>query len=367
MSESSALADSLKRAAADLERVWQRLDLEKRCRRREECQQLLARPDVWRRQAQQARQASQELAGLDKSAGPWLRLKEELDNLRGLLAEEPSNKQASAELVSLLEAWQRQFAELKDGAACDGPYDNYEVILSIFAGAGGTDAQDWAQMLLRMYDRWAERAGLKREVISYSGGEEAGIKSVSLYLRGQDCLYGRLKGEHGVHRLVRISPFNAQNLRQTSFAKVEVMPALEEPDEIVLKESELRFDVFRSSGHGGQSVNTTDSAVRVTHLPTKLTVVIQNERSQLQNRRLALMVLRSRLARLQAEEHAQALEEIKGQPAANEWGSQIRNYVLHPYKQVKDLRSQYTTTEINKVLDGELDGLLKAQQSLAGD
>ena len=361
MSELSALASSLKQASADLEQTWKHLGLEERCRRLEQCRELLARPGIWQKQAQQARQASQELARLEKAVGPWLRLKGELDNLRGLLDEESDNSQISGEFVALATTWQRQFAELRENLACDGPYDNHEVILSIFAGAGGTDAQDWAQMLLRMYDRWAERSKVKRELISHSKGEEAGLKSVSLYLRGQDCLYGRLKGEHGVHRLVRISPFNAQNLRQTSFAQVEVMPALEEPDEIVLKESELRFDAFRSSGHGGQSVNTTDSAVRVTHLPTKMTVVIQNERSQLQNRRLALMVLRSRLARLQTEEHAKTLEGIKGQQTANEWGSQIRNYVLHPYKQIKDLRSQYTTTEVSKVLDGYLDDLLKAQ------
>jgi peptide chain release factor 2 len=241
-----------------------------------------------------------------------------------------------------------------------GPYDDHDVILSIYAGAGGTDAQDWAQMLLRMYTRWAENAGLKVKTIEQSAGEEAGLKSVTIEITDGDFLYGKLAGEHGVHRLVRLSPFNADHLRQTSFAKVEVLPLIDRPEEADIAEKDLKIDVFRSAGAGGQSVNTTDSAVRVTHLPTGITVAIQNERSQLQNKETALAVLRSKLIALQMEQHAQNLTELKGPSQSAEWGNQIRSYVLHPYKQVKDLRTGYETSDAQKVLNGDLNPLIEA-------
>jgi peptide chain release factor 2 len=231
--------------------------------------------------------------------------------------------------------------------------------LSIHAGAGGTDAQDWAGMLLRMYVRYAEKAGWSVTTIEESAGDEAGIKSVTIEISGPFA-YGKLKGEHGVHRLVRLSPFNADNLRQTSFAKVEIMPKIDRPDEVAIDEKDLKIDVYRSGGHGGQSVNTTDSAVRITHVPTGLVVAIQNERSQLQNRETAMTILRSRLAQLQMEQHAEALSELKGPNQSAEWGNQIRSYVLHPYKQVKDLRTRYETTDPDAVLDGSLDSLINA-------
>ena len=369
MNAFSALENSLKQLAAELDRVWQRLDLAGREQHLQKCQEIMADPTLWQADASKAQATSREMARLEKLTAPWFKLRSDLNSLRALLADCQAQGDASSEeLQPLIRSWSEEFETLKKELHFSGPHDGHEVIMSIFAGAGGTDAQDWVQMLLRMYSRWAEHSKVKTELISQSKGEEAGLKSVSLYLKGRSFLYGRLKGEHGVHRLVRLSPFNAQNLRQTSFAKVEVVPAVDEPEEIELDDSELRFDFFRSGGHGGQSVNTTDSAVRVTHLPTKLTVVIQNERSQIQNKQLALTVLRSRLARLKAEQHAQTLSELKGEQLANEWGSQIRNYVLHPYKQVKDLRSKYVTTEAQKILDGYLDDLLKAQLSFsAGD
>ena len=366
MNALSASENSLKQLTVELEQVWQRLDLDDRTKRLRQCRAIMADPKLWQADPAKAQATSREMARLEKLTSPWLELRSDLEDLRSLLADCQAQAEASSEeLQSLIQNWSREFEVLKEELNFSGTYDGHEVIMSIFAGAGGTDAQDWAQMLLRMYSRWAEHSKVKTELISQSKGEEAGLKSVSLYLKGQSFLYGRLKGEHGVHRLVRLSPFNAQNLRQTSFAKVEVVPALDEPEDTELSDSELRFDFFRSGGHGGQSVNTTDSAVRVTHLPTKLTVVIQNERSQIQNKQLALTVLRSRLARLKAEEHIQTLSELKGKQLANEWGSQIRNYVLHPYKQVKDLRSQYVTSEAQKILDGHLDDLLKAQLSLS--
>jgi peptide chain release factor 2 len=263
-----------------------------------------------------------------------------------------------SELESTLQEIGTRFDTLKEALKFSGPYDDSDAILSIHAGAGGTDAQDWSQMLLRMYVRYAEKAGWQVTTVEESPGEEAGIKSVTLEVSG-DFAYGRLKGEHGVHRLVRLSPFNAES-RETSFAKVEVMPKIDTPDAIIIDEKDLKIDVYRSGGHGGQSVNTTDSAVRITHLPTGIVVAIQNERSQLQNRETAMTILRSRLAQLQLEQHAERLSDLKGPNEQAAWGNQIRSYVLHPYKQVKDLRTSHTSTDPDAVLDGELEPFIAA-------
>jgi peptide chain release factor 2 len=243
--------------------------------------------------------------------------------------------------------------------AYNGPYDANGAIVGIFAGAGGVDAQDWASMLLRMYLRWAENSGFKTKMIDESAGEEAGLKSASFEVSGP-LAYGKLKGENGVHRLVRLSPFNAQNLRQTSFAKVEILPEIDEPETVPIDEKDLKIDVFRAGGHGGQSVNTTDSAVRVTHLPTGITVSIQNERSQIQNKETAMTILRSKLAHLQLQQHKENIAELKGPNQSAEWGNQIRSYVLHPYKQVKDLRTGQESSDPKAVLDGELGQFIEA-------
>ena len=230
---------------------------------------------------------------------------------------------------------------------------------SIFAGAGGTDAQDWTQMLLRMYSRWADKNRLNVRVINESPGEEAGLKSVTLEIDGAD-VYGILKGEHGVHRLVRLSPFNSNNLRETSFAKVEILPKIDKPSKLEIDPKDLKIDVYRAGGHGGQSVNTTDSAVRITHIPTGINAAIQNERSQAQNKEVAMTIIRSKLVQLQIEQHKDNLEDIKGPNQSAEWGSQIRSYVLHPYKQVKDLRTGFETSDIDSVLDGDIDKLIES-------
>jgi len=253
-----------------------------------------------------------------------------------------------------------EFKLAKRDLEFSGVYDDHDVILRILAGAGGTDAQDWAGMLLRMYVRFSEAHDFHADILEESSGDEAGIKSVTVGITGGSFLYGKLKGEHGVHRLVRLSPFNADSLRQTSFARVEVMPKIERQEDIEIDEKELKIDVYRSGGKGGQSVNTTDSAVRITHIPTGIVVAIQNERSQLQNRETAMTILRSKLAALAEEQHKDKVSELRGPSEEAAWGNQIRNYVLHPYKMVKDLRSGYETSDTVGVLDGNLDNFIEA-------
>jgi peptide chain release factor 2 len=303
-----------------------------------------------------AQDVMKQISKLEVRVLPWQELlKNSTDDLEML---QVADSDMQAELATQLDAVATSFAALKEDLKFTGQYDDHDAILSIHAGAGGTDAQDWASMLLRMYLRYAEKVHWQSVVLEESAGEEAGIKSVTLELSGPFA-YGKLKGEHGVHRLVRLSPFNAES-RETSFAKVEVMPKIDKPEDVVIDEKDLRIDVYRSGGHGGQSVNTTDSAVRITHLPTNIVVAIQNERSQLQNKETAMTILRSKLAQLQLEQHAENLADLKGPSSANEFGSQIRNYVLHPYKQVKDLRSNYETSDPDAVLDGNLDPLINA-------
>lgn len=319
----------------------------------------MAAQDFWHDQAE-AQVVSKQAASLKQHLEPWQAIRHEAGELLELI--ELNDPGMNRELATQLENLNKRFADLHRDLRFSGPYDDHDVIMGIYAGAGGTDAQDWAQMLLRMYVRWSESKRVKVETIDQSSGEEAGIKSVTMRLTGGSFLYGKLKGEHGVHRLVRLSPFNSDNLRQTSFAKVEVLPIIDRPEEVELDEKDLKIDVFRAGGHGGQSVNTTDSAVRVTHLPSGITVSIQNERSQLQNKETALTILRSKLAQQRLEQHKETLEGIKGPNQSAEWGNQIRSYVLHPYKQVKDLRSQVTSSDPDDVLDGNLDQFIDGQK-----
>jgi peptide chain release factor 2 len=304
-----------------------------------------------------AQAVMKEIAQLESRVIPWQELKKTVVDALELL--QMDDKSIQTELDQQLTTAEASFNELKEELKFNGPYDDHHALLTLSAGAGGTDAQDWTHMLFRMYVRWAENNRYKVTTIEESAGEEAGLKSVTIEINGS-FVYGKLKGEHGVHRLVRLSPFNSDNLRQTSFAKVEIMPKIDRPDDLIIDEKDLKIDVYRSGGHGGQSVNTTDSAVRVTHLPTGLSVAIQNERSQLQNKETAMTILRSRLAQLQIEQHQDHLAELKGPNQSAEWGNQIRSYVLHPYKQVKDLRTKYETSDPEAVLDGQLDPLINA-------
>ena len=258
-------------------------------------------------------------------------------------------------IVSQVSEIKEELEELEVFTLLNGPYDKYNAVLEIHPGAGGTESCDWANMLFRMYTRWFEKKGYKFEVVDEQKGEEAGIKSVSMIVYGTN-VYGYLKNEKGVHRLVRISPFDSNARRHTSFASVEVTPYIVNEDiDIEIKPNDIRVDVYRSTGAGGQGVNTTDSAVRITHLPTKIVVTCQNERSQIQNKEKALEILKNKLYQLEIERKEKELKELKGEQADINFGSQIRNYVMHPYSLVKDLRTNVETSNVNKVLDGDID------------
>lgn len=315
----------------------------------------MAQPDFWQ-DTERAQVLSRQHAKLQRRVQPWQEVFTKLNDTLELIY--LNDESLLPDLTKQYEELQVRFEELKLQLQFSGQYDGYDAVMSIYAGAGGTDAQDWAAMILRMYVRWAEQHNIAVTTIDESAGEEAGIKSITLELAGGDFTYGKLKGEQGVHRLVRLSPFNSDNLRQTSFAKVDIMPLIDSPGDLEIDEKELKIDVFRSGGHGGQSVNTTDSAVRITHLPTNIVVSIQNERSQLQNRETAMTILRSKLAALQLEQHAEKLSELKGPNEQAAWGNQIRSYVLHPYKQVKDLRTRHESSDPDSVLDGQLDSFI---------
>jgi peptide chain release factor 2 len=311
-------------------------------------------PNFWNDNLK-AQEVMKQIYDYEQMLKPWLELRDNINELEDWLEDKETEHNEIIE--SLLSETEEKYQTIKKQLRFSGPYDNFNTIVSIFAGAGGTDAQDWAQMLLRMYVRYAEKHNFKINMIDQSSGDTAGLKSVTFELDGPFA-YGLLKNENGVHRLVRLSPFNADNLRQTSFAKVEVLPVVDQSDSIVINEKDIRVDVFRSGGKGGQSVNTTDSAVRITHIPTGIVVSIQNERSQTQNRELAMTILRAKLAQLKIEQHISDMKEIKGPNMSAEWGNQIRSYVLHPYKQVKDLRSKFETSDVEAILDGEIDELL---------
>lgn len=267
-----------------------------------------------------------------------------------------SNDLEFVELVtSEVDEIKLELDELEIFVLLNGPYDKYNAVLEIHPGAGGTESCDWANMLYRMYTRWCEKHGYKYEIVDEQKGEEAGIKSVSMIIYGTN-IFGYLKNEKGVHRLVRISPFDSNARRHTSFASVDVTPYIVNEDiDIEIKPNDIRIDVYRSTGAGGQGVNTTDSAVRITHLPTKIVVTCQNERSQIQNKEKALEILKNKLYQLEIEKKEKELKELKGEQADINFGSQIRNYVMHPYSLVKDLRTNVETSNVAKVLDGDID------------
>ncbi len=340
----------------EIEAAAERIDVDALLQQKLKLDARVERSDFWN-DAAKAQEIVKQQAKMEQRVKPWLDMQADVDDLVQLT--EIGDQSMRADLSGQLDALVVRFADLKQELKFGGTYDDHDVIMSIYAGAGGTDAQDWVQMLLRMYVRWAEANKYKTVTIDESPGDEAGLKSVTLEISGPFA-YGKLKAEHGVHRLVRLSPFNSAASRETSFAKVDILPKIDRPEDLVIDDKDLRIDVYRSGGHGGQSVNTTDSAVRVTHIPTGITVAIQNERSQLQNKDTALTILRSRLTQLQLEQHKDKISELKGPSQSNEFGSQIRNYVLHPYKQVKDLRSGYESSDVEQVLEGHINPLIDA-------
>jgi peptide chain release factor 2 len=276
-----------------------------------------------------------------------------------LMAQEENDESLLPELEEEYASFEKDLESARLATLLSGEYDGCNAIMNFHAGAGGTEAQDWAQMLYRMYTRWAERHGCEYKLLDYLDGEEAGLKSASILISGENA-YGYLKSESGIHRLVRVSPFDSSGRRHTSFAAVEVMPEISDDTEVEIRPEDLKVDTYRSSGAGGQHVNKTESAIRITHIPTGIVVSCQVERSQHQNREVAMRMLRSRLVEIKEREHLDKIEDIKGEQMKIEWGSQIRSYVFMPYTLAKDHRTGFENGNINAVMDGDLDGFINA-------
>lgn len=334
---------------------WKKLELDKKLIELSTLEAEVAVPELWNN-PDEARKKTEALARLHEDIDDWKVLKVQLDDIHELI--DIADESLAEEITDQLVAMEEKLEALKLALRFTGKHDGGDAVLRITSGAGGTEAMDWAGMLERMYLRWAEKEGMKVTNLERVTGDEAGIKTSVMEFSGRNA-YGRLKSEHGTHRLVRLSPFNADNLRQTSFALVEVLPVIKDDSEIKINSDDLRIDVYRSGGHGGQSVNTTDSAVRITHLPTGIVVAIQNERSQVQNREKAMELLRGKLEQMRLEQNAESIDKLRAGESAS-WGQQIRNYVLHPYKLVKDTRTKYEENDAEGVLDGKINGFIEA-------
>jgi peptide chain release factor 2 len=339
--------------------IEQVLDLDAMRSEIKELGERVAAPDLWDDQAN-AQRVTGRLSTLQAEVDRVSSLRQRLDDVQILveLADEEGDASSLAEAQGEIDRLATSIEALEVRTLLSGEYDERDALVTIRSGAGGVDAADWAEMLMRMYLRWAERHRYQTEVYDTSYAEEAGIKSATFAVRAPYA-YGTLSVEQGTHRLVRISPFDNQGRRQTSFAAVEVVPVIEQTDEIDVPEEEIRVDVYRSSGPGGQSVNTTDSAVRITHLPTGLVVAVQNEKSQLQNKNTAMVILKAKLLALKRAEEKATLDEMRGDVAAS-WGDQMRSYVLQPYQMVKDLRTEYEEGNPSSVLDGNIDAFIEA-------
>jgi len=340
---------------SQIETAFERLKISEKQKKILELESDLSKSEVWNNPTD-AQNKSKLLAGLSSMVEPWEVLRAQVKDIVELI--EMGDNSLEKEFEVQVSALESEFESRRKELVFDGKYDDHDAIIRLSAGVGGTDAQDWTEILERMYLRWAEKSSMQTRIVERSVADEAGIKSSVIEVSGPYA-YGRLRSENGVHRLVRLSPFNSDNLRQTSFALVEVLPQIDKPEEIEIDEKDLKIDVYRAGGHGGQSVNTTDSAVRITHIPTGIVVAIQNERSQLQNRETAMKILLSKLTQLQLDQHVASIADLQAGESAN-WGSQIRNYVLHPYTMVKDTRTKYEEHDVQSVLDGKIDGFIDA-------
>ena len=344
----------------EIRNLYEAMDIEKKEKRLAELEAQSADPNFWN-DTENSQKVVREMSHLKSAVRAFDKLKSKYDDTLTLVelaletGEEDVYDEAKADYDFILADLETQ----KLATLLSGEYDANNAILTFHAGAGGTEAQDWAQMLYRMYTRWAERHGFKYKILDYLDGDEAGIKSASILIEGENA-DGFLKSEAGVHRLVRISPFDASGRRQTSFASLEVMPELSDDTDIEINPSDLKVDTYRAGGAGGQHVNKTESAVRITHIPTGVVVACQNERSQIQNREVAMKMLKAKLAEIKEREHLEKIEDIKGVQKEIGWGSQIRSYVFMPYTLVKDHRTNFEMGNVSAVMDGELDGFINA-------
>ena len=352
-------SEALTALDATLRNIEAVLDLDRMRKEKGALEEQASAPDLWDEPAK-AQQVTSRLSYVQGEINRVEKLRSRLDDARILLelAEAEGDAASVDEVGTEIGALRKQIDELEVRTLLSGEYDSREALVSVRSGAGGVDAADFAEMLLRMYLRWAERHGYDTEVYDTSYAEEAGIKSATFAVKAPYA-FGTLSVEAGTHRLVRISPFDNQGRRQTSFAAIEVVPVVEQTDEIEINDDDLRVDVYRSSGPGGQGVNTTDSAVRLTHLPTNIVVSCQNERSQLQNKATAMGVLKAKLLALKQAEEQAKIDQIRGDVAGS-WGDQMRSYVLHPYQMVKDLRTEFETGNPSAVFDGEIDSFIEA-------
>lgn len=328
-------------------------------------EEKMAAPGFWD-DPEQAQSVISEMNAVKSSVDQYAKLQGEYDDTEMMieLADEENDADLAAEVTETIQGLIGKVDEFELQLLLNQPYDKLNAILELHPGAGGTESQDWGQMLLRMYTRWAEKRGFKVEVLDYLPGDEAGIKSVTLLIKGFNA-YGYLKAEKGVHRLVRISPFDSSGRRHTSFVSCDVVPEITDDVEVEVRTEDLKIDTYRASGAGGQHINTTDSAVRITHIPTGVVVTCQNERSQIKNREQAMKMLRSKLYERKLQEQQQQLDEIRGEQSDIAWGSQIRSYVFHPYNMVKDHRTSVETGNVGAVMDGDInafiDGYLRSQ------
>ncbi|QWB95651.1 peptide chain release factor 2 [Mycoplasmatota bacterium] len=321
-------------------------------------------PDFWN-DPNQAKKVSKEANIIKEKIDQYENLKNKFKQLVEWFEVSEEDSEEWTLLEEDIRSLEKILKEFEIKILLNGPYDDHNAIIELHPGAGGTESQDWCDMLYRMYTRYAQRRKYKIEVLDYQSGDEAGIKSVTMRIKG-DFAYGYLKAERGVHRLVRISPFDSNARRHTSFASLDVMPEFDEDIAIDIKDEDIKVDVYRSSGAGGQSVNTTDSAVRITHLPSNTVVTCQNERSQIKNRETAMGILKTKLLQLEIRKQEEQMKNIKGEQKDIAWGSQIRSYVFHPYQMVKDHRTSYEVSQIDQVMDGDIDGFINAYLK-AGD